>query len=185
MTKVALNPSHPERVCWGCDQYCRADDLACGNGTERTQHPIELFGSDWVEWAREQGGYDCSDPSADRREQDCATEVIATAGSAETDELRERALRALRNVIDPELGVNVVDLGLVYRLEVEATGRIGVELSMTTPACPLGDHIMHEVEERLRALPGVRDANVQLVWSPPWDPSRMSAQVRALLGWSS
>jgi hypothetical protein len=48
--KLALHPKHPERVCWGCDQYCSADDLRCGNGTIRTQHPSELFGEDWLEW---------------------------------------------------------------------------------------------------------------------------------------
>lgn len=48
--KLALNPKHPERVCWGCDKYCSADDLRCGNGTIRTQHPVELFGEDWIEW---------------------------------------------------------------------------------------------------------------------------------------
>lgn len=48
--KLALNPKHPERICWGCDKYCPADDLACGNGTIRTQHPAELFGEDWLEW---------------------------------------------------------------------------------------------------------------------------------------
>lgn len=48
--KIALHPKHPERVCWGCDKYCSADDLRCGNGTIRTQHPVELFGEDWTEW---------------------------------------------------------------------------------------------------------------------------------------
>ena len=48
--KIALNPQHPERVCWGCDKYCAANDLRCGNGTIRTQHPVELFGEDWIEW---------------------------------------------------------------------------------------------------------------------------------------
>ena len=49
-SKVALNPKHPERICWGCDKYCSADDPRCGNGTIRTQHPVELFGEDWLEW---------------------------------------------------------------------------------------------------------------------------------------
>ena len=49
---VPLNPPHPERVCWGCDKYCAADDLACGNGAIRAQHPAELFGDDWLTWAR-------------------------------------------------------------------------------------------------------------------------------------
>ncbi len=48
--KFPLRPSHPERICWGCDRYCPADDLACGNGSDRTQHPVELMGDDWVEW---------------------------------------------------------------------------------------------------------------------------------------
>jgi hypothetical protein len=50
MPKLPLNPKHPERVCWGCDKYCSADSLDCGNGTIRTQHPVELFGEDWAEW---------------------------------------------------------------------------------------------------------------------------------------
>jgi hypothetical protein len=50
MTHIALRPKHPERICWGCDKYCPAEDLACGNGTIRTMHPVELFGQDWVEW---------------------------------------------------------------------------------------------------------------------------------------
>ncbi|HLV22437.1 MAG TPA: DUF3079 domain-containing protein [Polyangiaceae bacterium] len=49
MSRLPLHPKHPERVCWGCDRYCPAGDMACGNGSERTQHPIELFGDDWVE----------------------------------------------------------------------------------------------------------------------------------------
>lgn len=48
--KFPINPSHPERVCWGCDQYCAADDMRCGNGSDRTQHPMELFGEDWAAW---------------------------------------------------------------------------------------------------------------------------------------
>jgi len=48
--KIVLNPKHPERICWGCDKYCPSDDLRCGNGTIRTQHPVELFGEDWLDW---------------------------------------------------------------------------------------------------------------------------------------
>ena len=53
--KFPLHPVHPERLCWGCDKYCPADSLACGNGSERTQHPVELFGEDWFEWGRAAG----------------------------------------------------------------------------------------------------------------------------------
>lgn len=48
--KIAVHPKHPEQICWGCDKYCSADELRCGNGTIRTQHPVELFGTDWMEW---------------------------------------------------------------------------------------------------------------------------------------
>ena len=51
MAKAPLRPAHPERICWGCDKFCRDDDLACGNGTIRTPHPCELFGDDWLAWS--------------------------------------------------------------------------------------------------------------------------------------
>lgn len=57
--KFPVNPQHPERICWGCDKYCPVDSLACGNGSERTQHPVELFGEDWLEW-----GIDAEEKSA-------------------------------------------------------------------------------------------------------------------------
>jgi len=53
MTNFPIHPKHPERICWGCDKYCPADDLRCGNGTIRTEHPVELFGEDWFEWLME------------------------------------------------------------------------------------------------------------------------------------
>ena len=55
MAGIPLHPKHPDRVCWGCERFCPANDLACGNGTIRTPHPLELYGADWVEWARENG----------------------------------------------------------------------------------------------------------------------------------
>jgi hypothetical protein len=64
--KFPIHPKNPERVCWGCDKYCPADSLACGNGSERTQHPMELFGDDWHEWG---GGLD-ADPADDKAEVD-------------------------------------------------------------------------------------------------------------------
>lgn len=51
--KFPLNPKHPERICWGCDKYCPADSLRCGNGSDRTQHPVEMFGEDWFEWSND------------------------------------------------------------------------------------------------------------------------------------
>jgi metal-sulfur cluster biosynthetic enzyme len=99
------------------------------------------------------------------------------------DAIRARALEALRDVIDPELGLSVVELGLVYGVEVEA-GIVRARLTMTTPACPLGEEIVADADSRLRAIEGVADAQVELVWEPPWTPERMSPAAKELLGWN-
>jgi metal-sulfur cluster biosynthetic enzyme len=71
----------------------------------------------------------------------------------------------------------------VYGVDVDA-GRVHVRLTMTTPACPLGEQIMDDAEERVRALEGVEDVDIELVWEPPWSPTRMSPSAREALGWS-
>lgn len=98
------------------------------------------------------------------------------------DELAKRAVEALRGVIDPEVGIDVVSLGLVYGVDVDGD-RVAVSMTMTTPACPLGEHIALDAERRLCALDGIRAAVVRLVWDPPWTPERMSPEARASLGW--
>jgi metal-sulfur cluster biosynthetic enzyme len=96
----------------------------------------------------------------------------------------EDAIRdALRCVIDPEAGLNVVDLGLVYGIDVSA-GRIGVRMTMTTPACPLGDTLMESARAAIRAAaPKVPDIKIELVWDPPWNPGMMSDIARGHFGW--
>ncbi|WP_126444314.1 metal-sulfur cluster assembly factor [Sulfuricystis multivorans] len=92
----------------------------------------------------------------------------------EPDALRE----ALREVIDPEVGINIVDLGLVYRIAFE-DGVVVVEMTMTSPACPLGEMIADEVDEALRRhLPPNTPIDVRLVWEPPWTPEKMSEAAR-------
>lgn len=97
--------------------------------------------------------------------------------------MEDRALECMRGVMDPEIGLNVVDLGLVYGIDVTGT-RIHVKLTMTTPACPLGEEIMQDAEGRLRAIDGVDDVVVELVWYPPWGPERMTPEARRVLGWA-
>lgn len=97
--------------------------------------------------------------------------------------LHALVLEALREVIDPELGMNVVDLGLVYQVKVNE-GRVHVHLTLTTPACPLGEQIVRDAQERVGALEGVTEVQVDLVWEPAWSPSRMSASAKKSLGWS-
>ncbi|MBL8921393.1 MAG: metal-sulfur cluster assembly factor [Myxococcaceae bacterium] len=99
-----------------------------------------------------------------------------------SDDLRAQALAALRNVIDPEVGLNVVDLGLVYDVAVSGAD-VTVKLTMTTAACPLGEHLRHQSEEALRGLPDIGRATVDLVWDPPWTAERISPEGRLALGW--
>ena len=70
MARIPLNPKQPERICWGCDKYCPANDLRCGNGTIRTPHPVEIFGEDWLEWEGNGGATPCGSRSLDKSEQD-------------------------------------------------------------------------------------------------------------------
>ncbi len=99
-----------------------------------------------------------------------------------TDQLREAVLVALRGVVDPEVGLDIVELGLVYRIDVES-GRVRVQLTLTSPACPLGEQIVDDADARVRSVPGVDDVTVELVWDPPWSPERMAPSARRALGW--
>jgi metal-sulfur cluster biosynthetic enzyme len=96
-----------------------------------------------------------------------------------TEQVRE----ALRRVTDPELGINVVDLGLVYDIEVR-DDQVRVALTMTTPACPMHASLTDEIDVMVRLwVAGVRTVRVDIVWEPPWQPEMMSDQAKALLGW--
>lgn len=99
-------------------------------------------------------------------------------------ELESRVWDALRQVIDPEIGLNVVDLGLVYGVEGEGPV-VRVQITMTTPACPLSEQIVRDAEARLGEVEGIETADVELVWSPLWTPKRMSEHAQEVLGWSS
>ena len=89
---------------------------------------------------------------------------------------------ALKTVIDPELGINIVDLGLVYHAERNADG-IAIALTMTTPACPLGEMMSEEIRRVLgESFPDAADVRVDLVWDPPWSPELMSEESRRQLG---
>jgi len=106
----------------------------------------------------------------------------AGAASAEAPVVSEDQVKAvLRRVKDPELNLNIVDLGLVYGIAVEGT-TVRVDMSLTSPGCPSGPEIMGEAEKQLRTMPGVTDVVMNLVWSPYWTPERIEPRVRAYLG---
>lgn len=98
------------------------------------------------------------------------------------DEAEMRA--ALKSVEDPEAGMNIVDLGLVYAVHCEP-GRVRVEMTMTSPACPVAPYLVDEAAAAIRAnVPADTDVQVALVWEPPWTPERMSPQAQSRFGWS-
>ena len=97
-------------------------------------------------------------------------------------ELLEPVLEALKTVRDPEIPVNLVDLGLIYELTAKKGGVVYVEMTLTTPACPVAQSMPGEVETAIRGVAGVTDARVKLVWTPPWDRDRMSEEARLELG---
>lgn len=94
----------------------------------------------------------------------------------------ELARKALRAVKDPELGLNIIDIGLVYDVEVSAAGEVKVTMTLTSPGCPAGTEIMDDVRQTLTDLDGVTAVEVELVWDPYWTTERMDPRVRAFLG---
>jgi metal-sulfur cluster biosynthetic enzyme len=108
---------------------------------------------------------------------DAADVADAPAGAISEDQVKS----ALRRVKDPELNLNIVDLGLVYGIRVDGSN-VSIDMSLTSPGCPSGPEIMTGAEEELRALPGVGDVAVNLVWTPFWTPERIEPRIRAYLG---
>ena len=95
---------------------------------------------------------------------------------------KEALVDALRTVYDPEIPVNIYDLGLIYRLEVDERGKVEVDMTLTAPACPVAGTLPKEVGRVIDAVPGVRDATVHLVWNPPWTKEKISEEALLQLG---
>ncbi|HEY6815443.1 MAG TPA: SUF system Fe-S cluster assembly protein [Croceibacterium sp.] len=96
--------------------------------------------------------------------------------------LYESVVDALREIYDPEIPVNIYDLGLIYGVDVSPEADVTVTMTLTTPHCPVAESMPAEVELRVSSVHGVRDAEVNLVWDPPWDPAKMSDEARLELG---
>ncbi len=105
----------------------------------------------------------------------------AAPTSEETPEIEEKVRTALRTVTDPELGINIVDLGLVYDVQVEE-GEAKVTMTLTSPGCPAGGQILGGAKDAAETVDGVDDAVVSLVWKPFWTPERIDPAVRAMMG---
>lgn len=100
--------------------------------------------------------------------------------------LKAAVVEALKTVYDPEIPVNVVDLGLIYACDArplpDGSHRVKIQMSMTAPGCGMGDVLKDDALSRVQTVPGVSDVDIELVWDPPWDPSRMSEAARLQLG---
>jgi FeS assembly SUF system protein len=97
-------------------------------------------------------------------------------------DLKQSVVDALKSVYDPEIPVDIYELGLIYDIDISEDGDAVVTMTLTTPHCPVAETLPNEVELRVLSVPGIRDAEVKLVWDPPWDPSKMSDEARLELG---
>ncbi len=94
----------------------------------------------------------------------------------------EQVVEALKECYDPEIPVNIVDLGLIYGVEVSPEDKVQVTMTLTTPGCGMAHQIAVQAKQRVLQIQGVKEATVNVVWEPPWDPSRMSAEAKKKLG---
>jgi metal-sulfur cluster biosynthetic enzyme len=123
-----------------------------------------------------------SDPTAPAPESDSAPAPATETPTSFAQTLDEDVVRAaLRRVKDPELNLNIVDLGLVYGIAVDGP-KVSIDMSLTSPGCPSGPEIMTAAEQQVRSLDGVEDVAVNLVWDPMWSPDRIEPRIRAYMG---
>ncbi len=108
---------------------------------------------------------------------EAASSIEPTTGVVSEDQVK----LALRRVKDPDLSINIIDLGLVYGIAVDGT-RVSVDMTLTSPGCPSGPEIMGDAERELKTLPGVEHVAVNLVWSPFWTPDKIEPRIRSYLG---
>ncbi len=109
-------------------------------------------------------------------------EVQPIAAGIDPGDLETRVREVLRTIYDPELPVNIHDLGLIYGVETDPAGQVDIRMTLTAPACPVAQTFPGVVEARVREVEGVSAARVELVWDPPWGPDRMTEEARLELG---
>jgi len=107
-------------------------------------------------------------------------ETATSPGGAE--QIRERIIERLRTVYDPEIPVDIYELGLIYEVKVDESGKVGIRMTLTSPMCPAAEALPPEVETKAREVAGVTDVALELVWDPPWTPERMSEAAKLELG---
>jgi FeS assembly SUF system protein len=101
----------------------------------------------------------------------------------DTDVLRDKVVDVIRGIYDPEIPVNIYDLGLIYRVDILPINNIQVTMTLTAPSCPAAQSLPIEVDQKVREIEGVNDVHVVVTWDPPWDKSMMSETAQLELGW--
>lgn len=96
--------------------------------------------------------------------------------------LREQVIQQLRECYDPEIPVNIYDMGLVYDIDIQDNGSVSIQMTLTSPMCPVAGSLPIEVQERVKSIPGVSSVQVDLVWEPPWSPDMLSEAAKLELG---
>ena len=106
-------------------------------------------------------------------------EATASSGEADTERMRKRIVQILKTVYDPEIPIDIYELGLIYDVAAdEAAGTVIIKMTLTTPMCPVAEILPPEVESKVRAMDGVSNATVEVTWEPPWNPGMMSEAAR-------
>jgi len=120
-----------------------------------------------------------TDPGAVTAEQGAAQP--STIPAEEMTRLSNEIVGALKTVFDPEIPADIYELGLIYKVDINDDRMVNIDMTLTTPNCPSAAELPAQVENAVTGVPGVREAKVNIVWDPPWDPSRMSDEARAVL----
>lgn len=113
---------------------------------------------------------------------DTTPPTAPTTDPAASGDLENSIVEALKTVFDPEIPVNIYELGLIYDLEVLEQGQVQIKMTLTSPGCPVAGSLPGEVENKVKSVPGVSSADVELVWDPAWNPSMMTEAARLQLG---
>src|SRR5688500_2375209 len=113
---------------------------------------------------------------------DAAARIFEHSDAEKTQAMKPAIIAALSKIYDPEIPVNIHDLGLIYDVAVDADGQVGVRMTLTAPACPAAQTLPVEVRDKAKSVEGVSDAKVEVVWDPPWTKDRMSDAAKLQLG---
>jgi len=122
------------------------------------------------------------DRSLERATDFLSADSADRARQTEVDVLGERVIEMLRTVYDPEIPVNIFELGLIYKVDIDDDNHVRIDMTLTSPACPVAGILPGEVETKVGSIEGVSGATVELVWDPPWNPSMMTEEAQLELG---